>query len=144
MGHTCSLSKPCSNRALFGRIEAMCVRSRIWALALLASCGGSGGDDDDFVVPDARPGSVDALSSIDPWNHLDRFLKTGEVLPIIDVDERGRGATYSSVVLRLGRRFMPFARQLATYLRPVDTVLDVGAGSGIWSLAMAERSPKAQ
>ncbi len=83
---------------------------------------------------------ADALSPHEPWRELAVFLRDGEVHRGID-DVAQRGESYGRVVAMLGQRFLPLARDLAAQLPEVATVLDVGAGSGVWSLAMAERSP---
>jgi ubiquinone/menaquinone biosynthesis C-methylase UbiE len=54
------------------------------------------------------------------------------------VDERA--AAYKDVVPALGSLFEYAARKLAVELQPPGSILDVGAGSGVWSLAMCERS----
>ncbi|MCC6749283.1 MAG: class I SAM-dependent methyltransferase [Deltaproteobacteria bacterium] len=77
-----------------------------------------------------------------PWARLPRFLATGEVDPQIDGGARGEG--YARVVSMLAQRFEPWAAALAARLAAVDCILDVGAGSGVWSLAMATRSPGAR
>lgn len=76
-----------------------------------------------------------------PWEQLPTFLATGEVLPMIDTPLRGEG--YAVAVGTLGDRFAPWARALAARLPAAEAILDVGAGSGIWSLTMAERSSDA-
>jgi SAM-dependent methyltransferase len=77
------------------------------------------------------------------WEHAPAFLRSGGARIQVDGEARQRGANYRDVVARLGRRFEPRARQLAAaiddaYPAP-EAILDVGAGSAVWSLAMAER-----
>lgn len=69
---------------------------------------------------------------------LPQHLRTGNALV---ADRRDRGALYAKATPGLGRMFAPAARQLAELLPPAATILDVGAGSGVWSLAMARSAP---
>jgi SAM-dependent methyltransferase len=82
----------------------------------------------------------------DPWAHFPEMLRTGAPLPLID-DHARRGESYRDVVAWLGRRFSSSAKALASRLGPLEgpspTILDVGAGSGVWSLAMAEEDARA-
>jgi ubiquinone/menaquinone biosynthesis C-methylase UbiE len=55
-----------------------------------------------------------------------------------------RSAAYKELTKALGRLFHDAAQELAVKLTPRERILDVGAGSGVWSLAMAERSDAAQ
>jgi SAM-dependent methyltransferase len=75
------------------------------------------------------------------WSHLPHFLRTGEPHAHMDGSLGERGEAYSEVVARLGRLFEEAARELAAKLPPPgERILDLGAGSGVWSLAMCERS----
>jgi hypothetical protein len=60
-------------------------------------------------------------------------------------DNQQRGELYAWVTPFLGARFRAAAERLADALAstPCETILDVGAGSGVWSLAMATRHPRA-
>lgn len=77
-----------------------------------------------------------------PWTELSRFLETGEVVAPID-DRNRRGEAYAQVVDHLATRFGAAARRLADLLPPADHVLDVGCGSGVWSLEMIRDRPTA-
>ncbi len=70
--------------------------------------------------------------------HAPRFLATGARLGAMDGDLATRAAAYAPCVSDLGRFFEAGARALATRLPPARAILDLGAGSGVWSLAMAE------
>jgi 2-polyprenyl-3-methyl-5-hydroxy-6-metoxy-1,4-benzoquinol methylase len=84
------------------------------------------------------PGGVDALGAL--WGQVPAFLLRGERYAHMDGPPDAREAVYSAVVSKLALLFAPGARELAMKIpgRPVH-ILDVGAGSGIWSLAMAQR-----
>jgi 2-polyprenyl-3-methyl-5-hydroxy-6-metoxy-1,4-benzoquinol methylase len=84
------------------------------------------------------PGGVDGLGAM--WSQVPTFLLRGERYAHMDGPPEAREAIYSAVVSKLALLFAPGARQLATKIpgRPAH-ILDVGAGSGIWSLAMAQR-----
>lgn len=70
------------------------------------------------------------------WRQLDAFAQTGVAL----IPESAREAIYPHVVSHLGTRFARDAETLASALEhEPGAILDVGAGSGIWSLAIAAR-----
>jgi SAM-dependent methyltransferase len=71
------------------------------------------------------------------------FLKTGESTLWVDESTRKREASYSSCVGALGKLFHEAANNLAGQLRrPLPRILDVGCGSGVWSLAIAAGDPQ--
>ncbi len=84
------------------------------------------------------PGGVDGFGAM--WSQVPTFLLRGERYAHMDGPPDAREAVYSAVVSKLALLFAQGARQLAVALpgRPAH-ILDVGAGSGIWSLAMAQR-----
>ncbi len=84
------------------------------------------------------PGGVDAFGAL--WSQVPTFLLRGERYAHMDGPPDAREAVYSAVVSKLALLFANGARQLATKIPGYPAhILDVGAGSGIWSLAMAER-----
>jgi SAM-dependent methyltransferase len=86
------------------------------------------------------PGGVAALAAL--WYKVPAFLLRGERFASMDGPPAAREAAYSGVAAQLGQLFIPAASQLSAYLSsPSAHILDVGAGSGIWSLSIAERSP---
>lgn len=89
------------------------------------------------------PGGVP--SAMDLFGHAGQFLRTGEPLIRMDASAGERGEAYRNVVGDLGRMFGGPAADLASRLgvQPAD-ILDVGCGSGVWSLAIAARSPTAR
>lgn len=77
----------------------------------------------------------------DMWQFVPRFLKEGTCIQL----PRGSGAeereaSYARAVAMLNRLFEFPSRQLAERLEPPQAgrVLDVGCGSGVWSLAILE------
>jgi len=87
------------------------------------------------------PGGVDGLGAM--WSQVPAFLLRGERFAHMDGPPDAREAVYSGVVSKLALVYAQGARQLAVALpgRPAY-ILDVGAGSGIWRLAMAQRHPE--
>lgn len=74
------------------------------------------------------------------WSHAARCLRTGEPFLRMDGEPHDRELSYRGVVARLGMMLESAAAELAGKLPgSPERVLDVGAGSGVWSLAMAER-----
>jgi SAM-dependent methyltransferase len=70
---------------------------------------------------------------------LPKWLATGVVAPEFRGDP---SPAYREITPQLGRMFADAATSLADAIGTVDgTVLDVGAGSAVWGLAMIERSP---
>jgi 2-polyprenyl-3-methyl-5-hydroxy-6-metoxy-1,4-benzoquinol methylase len=84
------------------------------------------------------PGGVDGFGAM--WSQVPAFLLRGERFAHMDGPPDAREAVYSGVVSKLALIYAHGARQLAVALpgRPAH-ILDVGAGSGIWSLVMAQR-----
>ncbi len=79
------------------------------------------------------------------FQHVTTFARTGEPIATMDGTEGQRAAAYSNVVDGLGAAWTEAARDIARALGPVTgTILDLGAGSGVWSLALAELSPDAR
>jgi 3-hydroxy-5-methyl-1-naphthoate 3-O-methyltransferase len=97
----------------------------------------------ELMGPENRGGASKRL-----WEHLPRFLRTGE--PVDGTDLASRGRTYSGSTPLLGRMWERPAARLADILSPRladrsnPTVLDVGAGAGEWSLALLKRLPRAR
>ena len=84
------------------------------------------------------PGGVDGFGAM--WSQVPTFLLRGERYAHMDGPPDAREAVYSGVVSKLALVFAQGARQLAVALPGYPAhILDVGAGSGIWSLAMAQR-----
>jgi SAM-dependent methyltransferase len=69
------------------------------------------------------------------WSGLPTLVRTGT-----PATPQRHETFYPTAAATLGDWSAPAAEALATQLRPVDSILDVGAGSGVWSLSMARRS----
>ena len=84
------------------------------------------------------PGAIDLFGAL--WSQVPAYLLRGERYAHMDGPPAAREAAYSGVVSKLALVFAQGARQLAVALpgNPAH-ILDVGAGAGIWSLAMAQR-----
>ncbi len=79
------------------------------------------------------------------WNHLEEFLRTGK--PWIEIDESTATIDkfyeqfFSSIDYQ--GEISPFADAVAVKLGGMpEHILDIGAGTGAWSLAMAKRCVK--
>ncbi|HEX2731989.1 MAG TPA: class I SAM-dependent methyltransferase [Polyangiaceae bacterium] len=90
----------------------------------------------------ATPGGSAALIRL--FAGTPGFLRHAERSGHMDGDGQTRASAYAPTVGGLGRLFGSAAEQLARELPVVDEILDVGAGSGIWSLSMAQVSDHTQ
>ncbi len=79
------------------------------------------------------------------WDRAQGFLLRGERPGRMDASADERQASYSDVVMSLGKAYTEGARELAGRLGGSPRrILDVGAGSGVWSLAIAKDYPEAR
>ena len=86
------------------------------------------------------PSGLEPILSL--WSRTPEFLETGEPVLRMDAELAQREALYAKVVSSLGRFFAAAAREVALCIeRPPVRALDVGCGSGVWSLAIATRFP---
>jgi ubiquinone/menaquinone biosynthesis C-methylase UbiE len=102
-------------------------------------CYGAGPD---LLEQAARPVPIRDIES-ELWRHAAAFLHTGTPRFIMDAAPAERDEIYRDIVPQLARMFEPFAAQLAARVdvKP-QSILEVGCGSGVWSLAFAERWPE--
>lgn len=88
----------------------------------------------------SAPSGIEGATAL--WKHVPTFLRTGAPFLRMDV---AREALYSGVVTSLGRMFASAAAELAAKLPCTPKrILDIGCGSGVWSLSIAERVPGAR
>jgi ubiquinone/menaquinone biosynthesis C-methylase UbiE len=84
------------------------------------------------------PSGLESMLSL--WSRTPEFLKTGEPVLRMDAEPAERQALYAKVVSSLGRFFAAAALEVASHIEmPPARVLDIGCGSGVWSLAIAGR-----
>jgi SAM-dependent methyltransferase len=124
-------------------VAADCGLTRQGAEALLSALAGLDllelGDDGRFQP--ASSGLAELAELLRPWASLQPALR-GERRPADAATIAGAQSLYPSLVSQLGALFRPSAEQLAGLLvQPGLRVLDVGAGSAPWSLALAARDP---
>lgn len=92
---------------------------------------------------ESSPGGLEL--GVGMWAHTAEFLRTGVPFMRMDAAVAEREAGYRSVVSRLGKMFDAYARELAAHIRAAPRrILDVGCGSGVWSLAIAALHPAAR
>ncbi len=79
------------------------------------------------------------------WLHAPTFLRSGTPFLAMDASPAEREGLYRDVVPELGKLFEDPAAELVARcgLRP-QSILDVGCGSGVWSLALAQATPGAR
>ncbi|MBL8717529.1 MAG: class I SAM-dependent methyltransferase [Myxococcales bacterium] len=74
------------------------------------------------------------------WTRIGEFLRTGQALAEMDGDAGTRARAYAGVVTSLGVQFERAAARFAEAIPGAQgEVLDVGCGSGVWGLAVAQR-----
>lgn len=82
------------------------------------------------------PGGWPAFRAL--WSHTPEFLRSGARLRSMDGSGAQRAEAYSATVSGLGELFGGAAALLSQRLPSRQQILDVGAGSGVWSLAMLQ------
>ena len=93
-------------------------------------------------LSETAPLGIDGLAMI--FGHVPEMLQTGKPISVMS-DAREREERYRDVVDRLAKMNAAQAELLAGALeRAPSRILDIGCGSGVWSLAVAQRFPKAE
>lgn len=141
--------------AEFARELRLCERATEHVLRVLAAVGGISRQGDRFGSDSASGSAGGASDRLFPptmlavlreqFSHTSKFLRTGEPLSWMDGSLQQRESSYRGVVSDLGMMYETIALALATSLglRP-QRILDIGCGSGVWSLAFASRDPSSQ
>jgi 2-polyprenyl-3-methyl-5-hydroxy-6-metoxy-1,4-benzoquinol methylase len=134
------VAEPCTPAQLAERLSLDAGATQR-ALDLLATMGllvhtPRGYQVDPALVAMADLGPAPVQSLIRLMRLFPQHLRDGATLTD---DPRGRAALYQAATPGLGRLFKEEARVLAARLGAAGRILDVGAGVGVWSLAMAKR-----
>ena len=97
----------------------------------------------EFVgLSETSPLGIDGLAMI--FGHIPEMLQTGKPISVMS-EAREREERYRDVVDRLAKMSEVQAKLLAGSLeRAPSRILDIGCGSGVWSLAVAQRFPEAE
>ena len=137
---------PATSEALANRL-GLDPRATAQVLSILVAMGAARGYDGTFEATPELTTFLSAEHRLDSralFAHVPAWLATGA--PILEMQEPAeREANYRRVTPALGRMFRDRAEQLAAALHVKPrTILDVGCGSGIWSLAIAARHPDAR
>jgi ubiquinone/menaquinone biosynthesis C-methylase UbiE len=116
-------------------------------LEVLAAFGLATREGDRYAAGDELAGCslpIERMSS-ELWLHAPTFLRSGTPLITMDASLPEREGAYRDVVAELGRLFEDAAAELTACcgLAP-RSILDVGCGSGVWSLALAQATPGAR
>ncbi len=141
----------------FARDLQLCARATEHVLRVLAAVGAIGRQGDRFGAnPAAAPEPAGAASGSllpatmiavlrEQFGHTSKFLRTGEPLNWMDGSLQQRESSYRGVVSDLGVMYETIAMSLAASLHvQPQRILDIGCGSGVWSLAFASRDPSVQ
>ncbi len=117
-------------------------------LEVLAEFGIAGREGVDYTAASVllRTNEASGLDRMFSYlEHVPAFLSRGERPVEMGGSHELRETFYANLVCMLGRRFGAAAAELAAVLPGSPRrILDVGAGSGVWSLAMAERHAAAR
>ena len=149
-GLLASLCRRSDSPAGHARVLGLDARATALVLDLLVAVGAAHRSGDLYEAAPAlraadrsSPGGIEFLETL--WRQVPTFLRTGEPLVRMDGDAEAREAAYSPTVAKLAVLFSDAATELAAAIGGSPrTILDVGAGSGVWSLQMARRDPSAR
>ena len=79
---------------------------------------------------------------IPKWLHLNKIVETGRPVAAVNLEEAG-GDFFQRFVVDIFPLSYPAAQALASERRYCDQGFDLAAGSGVWSIALAQGSEKA-
>jgi ubiquinone/menaquinone biosynthesis C-methylase UbiE len=110
-------------------------------------------ESDAFLVstkPSFQGGFIKHCSEhlIPRWLHINEVVATGKPVSAVN-EEKSGGEFFHNFVLDIFPMSYPAAQTLAAHMNygsagaPVN-VLDIGAGSGVWGIAVAQSSPRVQ
>lgn len=120
--------------------------SLLGALGLLSETDGLyalAGDAQDFLS--SWPSRRTSIPDAPDWEGLVEAVRTGRPTRSPIEGENDGGDFFSGVVSTLFGFHMPIARHYAEQLpESMETILDLGAGSAVWSLALAKQRPSVQ
>lgn len=135
-------------------------RTTATVLEVLAVAGLVEKHGETYGVPSTTPSAAGVSLAWLPmlqehFAHVLSSLRTGQPLDWLDSSVGQRESSYRDLVAGLGAAYAKIAAALAERLdtatesdtgrgRPLERILDVGCGSGVWSLAVAARNPAAQ
>ena len=124
------------------------LRATEYVLEVLAKSGLLARSDSRYHLNNGTPSAT--LTALEMQEFTQRqfdstthFLQTGESTLWLGESAHKREASYSPCVGALGKLFHEAANSLAAKLKgPLPRILDVGCGSGVWSLAIAAADPQ--
>ena len=105
--------------------------------------GFSPGDETKVFLEQSWPSLRESLPPAPDWDKLEEAVRTGRCPAAPIEGSQDGGSFFSGVVHTLFKLHWPVARHLAGSLpQNIKKVLDLGAGSAVWSLALALSRPE--
>jgi SAM-dependent methyltransferase len=142
-------ARPCL--AELARETELSERGLVPLLRVLAAVGVVRRDGDRFepgpALEELELGPVRSVRRLlDFWALVPDLLESGTTARVMGESPSARASVYGDVVPRLASYFEAAAHELAQWLAsvhpaPSGRVVDVGAGSAVWTVAMASREP---
>lgn len=130
-------ARACADRLGLSEHPLQCVLAALVASGLLVCADGLYAlPADTSLSTSLEPAMLGALQQ--HFQYTTQLLRTGTPLPWMDQSEVQRVTSYGNLVSDLGRLYTDLADFLAQKLpRQPASILDIGCGSGVWSLAVA-------